>query len=108
MKVRINPDHPEAGIYKELNPANEYKVIGIEADDYRIVSDEGLPYLYPHELFVVLDESIPSDWQTKYGQDGERYSYPLELNAPGFFEDYFDGDRAAVIKLRQYLSRYRK
>jgi len=30
------------------------------------------------------------------GEDGERYAYPPPLNAPGFFEDFFDGKPEAV------------
>ena len=30
------------------------------------------------------------------GEDGERYAYPKTLNAPGFFEDFFDGDAKAI------------
>lgn len=35
---------------------------------------------------------------TEIGDEGEHYSYPLALNSPGFFEDFFDG------KERQFLS----
>jgi hypothetical protein len=41
-------------------------------------------------LFDVLDSTEPVDWITEFGEDGERYSYPVPLNAPGFFEDFFD------------------
>jgi len=30
-------------------------------------------------------------WITSYGDDGERYSYPAEWNAAGYFEDWHDG-----------------
>jgi len=34
----------------------------------------------------------PESWITETGEDGEHYAYPPELNAPGFFEDFFDGE----------------
>jgi len=37
--------------YADLSPRQPYFVIGIEADDYRILNDMGRPYLYPAELF---------------------------------------------------------
>ena len=67
-------------------------VIGIEADDYRILNDHCCPYLYPHDLFEIDVPYEPGDWITEIGDDGEHYSYPPALNAPGFFEDFFDGN----------------
>lgn len=84
--------------YPDLSPEHPYFVIGIEADDYRILNDRGKPYLYPAHLFEIVDSREPSVWITEYGDDGERYSYPPELNQPGFFEDYFDGESEALSK----------
>jgi len=71
-------------------------VIGVEADDLRLLNDAGRPYLYPSRLFIFLDKREPSDWITELGADGERYSYPPELNKRGFFEDFFDEKSQAV------------
>lgn len=76
--------------YSDLTPQQTYAVIGIEADDFRILNDQGHPYLYPSRLFDVIDPSEPEDWVTEFGDDGERYAYPLPLNSCGFFEDFFD------------------
>lgn len=32
---------------RDLSPGRPYVVLGIEADDLRILNDEGRPYLYP-------------------------------------------------------------
>ena len=72
MKIRLNTENPSLVDYKDLNPHNEYRVIGIEADYYRIMNDDGQPYLYPPELFVVVDAEIPADWETRHGEDGEQ------------------------------------
>jgi len=82
--------------YPDLTPGQLYVVIGIEANDYRILNDAGRPYLYPRSLFRVLDAREPHDWVTEYGEDGERYAYPTALNGPGFFEDFFDDKSKAV------------
>ena len=82
--------------YPDLTPRQPYVVIGIEADALRILNDHGQPYLYPPHLFKILDAREPADWVTEVGEDGERYAYPKPLNAVGFFEDYFDGDRGAL------------
>ena len=37
--------------YPDLSPHQQYMVIGIEADAFRILNDEGRPYLYPARLF---------------------------------------------------------
>jgi len=82
--------------YTDLSPLHWYVVIGIEANDLRILNDEGKPYLYPRSLFEMVDGSEPSDWITDFGEEGERYAYPAELNSPGFFEDFFDAESSAV------------
>lgn len=76
--------------YSDLSENQTYFVIGIEADDYRILNDAGKPYLYPPEIFDIVDSQYPSDWVTEFGQDGEQYSYPPPLNKIGFFEDFFE------------------
>lgn len=76
--------------YPDLSETQQYFVLGIEADDYRILNDVGKPYLYERTLFDVVEPTEPEDWVTEFGEDGERYSYPAPLNATGFFEDFFD------------------
>jgi hypothetical protein len=93
MIVRLKSAIPE---YPDLSPLQWYVVIGIEADELRILNDEGRPYLYPQSFFEVVDSSEPADWITDFGDEGERYAYPTEMNAPGFFEDFFDAQSSAV------------
>ncbi len=104
MKVRFAPAPSAKDDYPDLTQGNVYRVIGIEADDLRLMSDEGRPYLYPADCFEVVDPREPSDWETVYGEEGERYAYPRPFGAPGFFEDYFDGDRRCVAALHKYLA----
>ena len=82
--------------YPDLTPDQPYVVLGIEADDFRILNDQGRPYLYPHEIFSVVDAREPEDWVSEFGADNERYAYPRLLKQSGFFEDYFDGKAEAV------------
>ena len=83
--------------YRDLMFGQPYAVIGIEADDFRILNDAGRPFLYPPDLFTIVDPEEPNDWVTEFGEDRERYSYPPILNKPGFFEDFFDEKRKAVV-----------
>jgi hypothetical protein len=82
--------------YPDLTPGQPYVVIGIEADELRILNDAGRPYLYSPKLFQVLDPHEPEDWVTEFGEDGERYAYPAVLSKAGFFEDFFDDKPKAV------------
>ncbi len=84
------------GRYRDLTFTQPYVVIGIEADDLRILNDAGRPFLYPPGLFSLVDSREPVDWVTEFGDDGERYSYPAPLNKSGFFEDFFDQKAEAV------------
>jgi len=107
MKIKLNPENSKINDFKDLTPGNVYRVIGIEADNFRIMSDEGRPYLYDNNLFIIVDPAEPEEWITEYGEDGERYSYAPELNEVGFFEDYFDDKKKAIYTLRFYLSKWR-
>ncbi len=82
--------------YPDLTYGQYYVLIGIEADDFRLLNDQGRPYLYPHHFFEVIDPHKPSDWVTEIGEAGEVYAYPPKLNEVGFFEDFFDGEKGTV------------
>ena len=73
-------------------------------DDFRILNDAGRPFLYDASLFEVVDSKEPDDWVTEIGEDGERYAYPLSLNSVGFFEDFFDGKKDAVVTFWQVVN----
>ena len=45
--------------YPDLTPGQNYAVIGVEADDFRLLNDRGQPYLYPHQLFDIVDPLEP-------------------------------------------------
>jgi hypothetical protein len=82
--------------YRDLTFGQPYVVMGIEANHLRILNDAGRPFLYPPNLFSMVDSREPFDWITEFGDDGERYSYPTPLNKSGFFEDFFDEKSKAV------------
>jgi hypothetical protein len=91
--------------YRDLTFGQPYAVIGIEADEFRILNDSGRPFLYPPAIFQVLDEREPNDWVTEIGDGGERYSYPPPLNHPGFFEDFFDQKKKSVTIFWRIVNR---
>jgi hypothetical protein len=91
--------------YPDLTPGLPYVVIGIEADDYRILNDQGHSYLYPWRLFKIIDSSKPHDWVKERGEEGESYAYPQPLNATGFFEDFFDAKPKGVATFWRIVNR---
>lgn len=101
MIVRLTSTTPD---YPDLSESQPYFVVGVEANDYRLVNDAGQPYLYPHELFDVCDARQPLDWVTEIGEDGKQYSYPPPLNEVGFFEDFFDHKREQICIFWQVLN----
>jgi hypothetical protein len=103
MIVQLKGDRSD---YRDLTPGQNYFVIGIEADDYRILNDHGKPYLYPAETFEVVEAREPADWVAETGSEGERYAYPPALNQSGFFEDYFDGKSEAVSLFWHTVNRH--
>lgn len=102
MIVQLRERNP---LYPDLAPDQPYVVLGIEADDLRILNDQGRPYLYPRGLFILVDAREPEDWVSEVGEDNERYVYPPLLNHSGFFEDYFDGDPEAVATFWRVMNR---
>ncbi len=106
VKVRLKKN--SMAKYTEFTPGNVYAVIGIEADDFRIMNDLGRPYLYPAGIFEIVDSTPGVKWHRTTGSEGEHYAYPPELSTPGFFEDYFDGDRSTQSVLEAYLLYSRK
>lgn len=91
-----------------LSEGVAYSVIGIEADDYRILDNDGSPVLFPPYLFTLIDTSTPASWITEVGEEGEMYAYPPEFNGTGFFEDYFDGDKKTNDIFWRVISGLRK
>jgi len=73
-----------------------YEVLGLEADCYRVLSDEDHqpygndPVLFEPECFDIVDPEEPDFWQCDQGEEGERYCYPPEWARVGFFEDFHD------------------
>ena len=90
--------------YPDLTTGQKYGVIGIEADDLRILNDQGRPFLYPSRLFEIVDQHEPEDWVTEFGDDHERYAYPPSLKSVGFFEGFFDDKRKAVTTFWQIVN----
>lgn len=56
MIVKLREKNPD---FPDLTADQPYFVIGIEADDYRILNDHGKPYLYPSNMFEVVDPQEP-------------------------------------------------
>jgi hypothetical protein len=91
MKVKlINTNIEDGVIIQSLTIGNEYEVIGIEADYYRIIDDKNEPILFDPSCFEIVDDTEPSFWISENGKDGERYCYPETWSSAGFFEDFFD------------------
>ena len=101
MIIKLKKQQPQ---YPDLTTDQFYVVIGIEANDLRVLNDQGRPFLYPPELFEVIDPHEPTDWVSEVGEEGERYAYPPALNVVGFFEDFFDGQRQAVATFWQTVN----
>lgn len=88
----------------DLTVGKTYRVIAIECDDYRIIGDDGRPYIYPKEAFVVIEADFDPDWVVEVEDDCGLYAGPKEFASPGFFEDYFEDQQFAREIVNQYLS----
>jgi hypothetical protein len=105
MKVILKrTDTTDGRVIGTLAVGNTYEVIGIEADDYRIVDDENEPIIFDRACFDVVDSSEPAFWVSMI-DDGVQYAYPPEWMRAGFFEDYFDYDEDVR---REFWSQYQR
>lgn len=104
-KSLLSTDDPGCPIwYPDLMVGQEYVVLAIEYDHYRLVGDEGRPYIYPSELFELVDETTPDDWVRELDDTGVCFG-PRELLQPGLFEDYFNKEPRAVQIVEKHLRR---
>ncbi len=76
-----------------------YLVIGIETDNFRIIDDSDIPFLYDNNQFEIIDPEEPKFWVVQCGEDQEKYADPESWNHPGFFEDFHDGISSVVKQL---------
>lgn len=102
MTVRLKSIYYKRERRLSLTLGRTYRVLGISIDDYRLLNDKGHPVLYRARLFDVVDPSIPKDWVTTFGEDGERYCDPGWLSEY-VWNDYFDDVESAVLEVRTYL-----
>lgn len=99
MKVKLIKliDKTGSNYSSLLNVGEEYEVLGIESDFYRLLPNFESniemygAYLFDPSCFEISDLTEPAFWEQKIGNDGEKYCYPLEWSPIGFFEDYFEG-----------------
>lgn len=103
MIVRANSTLPPDETYG-LTPDRYYRVLEIEADMYRLMSDDDHPVLYDPEHFTVVDSTIPPDWISEVGDDGELYA-DAASNPRYAWEAYHDGNLEAIRIVNEYLSR---
>jgi hypothetical protein len=102
MKVALESRlAPDGSNYWSLTPRRVYEVLGLEADWYRLLDDCNQPFLFDPACFKVVDGTEPLVWESKLGEDGERYAYPTEWNLPRFFQDWHE----RVPEVRQAFSR---
>lgn len=102
---RIDPDTGPYDWQLRLVIGKQYRVIEVEADDFRILDESGEPCLYPPEAFEVIDSMPDTDWVREVGEDGEVYWGPTDLRESGVWEDYFDRVESAKQKVKPYLDR---
>jgi hypothetical protein len=106
MRVQTLPDFrnriPDDSTHPGISYPQAYYVLGVTEGFYRLIDDLGDPYLYPKQLFEVVDRSVPSGWEFREAADGEYFLEPALTARPGFYEDFFgsDGDRAAQLRAR--------
>lgn len=104
MRVRCKTTRHPDGRVASLTVDATYEVIGIEADDLRLINDRGDPVLFDPEMFEIVDPGRPADWVSSRGDEGEEYAGPEAFDARGFWEDFHDHVPAARAAFSRYLN----
>ncbi len=104
VKCEFKIEDPDCSTwFPDLTVGKTYSVLAVENDYFRLVGDEGRPYLYPAEAFVVVDDTPGRDWIREVDEEGEVSVGPAELLKVGLFEDYFDGNLEAQAIVDKFL-----
>jgi hypothetical protein len=108
MRVRcsrlINALNEPVEASRSLTIGKEYVVLEISASvgrqlDLRIIDDTETYSLWSIDLFEVTTPSLPSNWIIKF--DGQRLKLcPSAWARLGFWEDYFNDDRDAIVQFQ--------
>jgi hypothetical protein len=107
MKVRCITNEPidsEDYTYPDLTPGNVYNVIEATSCSYRLIGDEGKPYLYDFRRFEIIENEVDEDYVAKFDEEGHTtFHPPLLVNYVYFFEDYFNHVSKVIITFDQYM-----
>lgn len=115
MKVRTKPDIDDRSIYCfdgqgfGLRPDTEYDAIGIVDTYFTVLDEQGLPALYPRNLFDILDDSDTLDWIWEGDNTKLTCASPRELVEQGFYYvDYYDKDPDALRIFEEFRAKLRR
>lgn len=104
--MRVACKKKSSGRYRyDLTVGQQYEVIEVAADHYRVLDDTGRPYLFPKSVFRVIDATRPRDWVSEVF-DGDEYASAPAFRRPGFFEDYFDRNPKAIREFNRYINQH--
>jgi hypothetical protein len=88
----------------------EYRVVSLIARpagrvQIQIVTDDGRSLAWFDSTdFMTVDHTVPATWVAKIGEGGTLELAPTSWLAPGFWESYYEGDRAAADAVEAELS----
>ena len=91
-----------------LTAGQEYLVVALDHESFRVLNDNKEPILYPKEMFDIVDSDLPENWVWVRFADDEYYADPPELASPGFYEDWFDSASSAREIFENYLKKVPK
>ncbi len=112
MRVRLRSaqEAKRADVRGWLRPDEDYAVLAIEhlperVVAYRIATRQGTPALFEASLFAITDPRADEAWVVQYNDAGDVELVPEPWSAPGFWEDFFDGNPGAVARYHEVLER---
>ena len=89
-----------------LRQNNDYPVIEIFDDYYRIVDELGDPILYPKNYFIDCEIPLPDGWLCRHDEYGESQLCPPEFSQRAFFDFHSEGDPEMIRKFREFCNNH--
>lgn len=97
----VSPTGEQVDTHPSVHIGGEYLALEVYASQgrpvrIRVADDAGgVPGLWEATMFVTVDGRIPPNWTAHIDDRGVRFA-PTRWHEPGFWEQYCDGDTAAI------------
>ena len=89
----------------EFVVGRKYLLVGIDDDNYRVMTDGLKPFVYPRTCFAPPNLTPPAGWLRITYEGGEYESYDPDSGGKAVVMGMFDGDPDATAQFANYVAK---